>query len=442
MIKKWLIRFISLFLLALFASYFIPTNPKDFFKLYAKEDTASKELQSFLAKPTKTILFNDVAWEYYASGNGKKTILFIHGMGGAYELWWQQVAAFENDYNIITFSLPEPIDNLFDASEGVINILNQENIETLHIVGTSMGGYIAQYLTYKIPDRIEKVVFSNTFPPNTSLANDNKSKLTTLPYLPEILISELGKKQLKNKLVPAAKDSELLAAFLPSLQFSKKQFLNRFYIVIDSFTSSPTRPEIIEIPKLIIEADNDPLVKKELREALKNMYPNAEVKTFTNEGHFPYINAAKEYNTFLKDFLNKQLSTSNTLEKDNYYIIKGYKKIDTKSYMLLDYVNFSYGDDAVKEAKKFGDASYDLDAKGDTIYYLENDIYFSDLSSKQILVAISDTAEIRMIDFDSSTTGTKQVDLNLFLSKIKEEPFMLVSFNNGIISKMIETYVP
>jgi hypothetical protein len=123
-----------------------------------------------------------------------------------------------------------------------------------------------------------------------------------LPYFPEMLISSVGNKKLHSEIVPAAKNSELLAAFLPSLPFSKKQFINRFYVVIDPFVSHPNEYRIKRIPKLIIESDNDPLVELQLREDLKKLYPSAKVRTFHNEGHFPYINAAEEYNQFLKEF--------------------------------------------------------------------------------------------------------------------------------------------
>jgi len=42
-----------------------------------------------------------------------------------------------------------------------------------------------------------------------------------------------------------------------------------------------------------------------MRKELKELYPEAEVYTFHNAGHFPYVNAAGEYNKVLKVFLNE-----------------------------------------------------------------------------------------------------------------------------------------
>jgi pimeloyl-ACP methyl ester carboxylesterase len=292
-------------LLIIIISYFLPTSQKDFFVLYDKEDNASQSLKEFQSRATKTINVDHVAWQYYVRGKGEKTILFLHGMGGAYDLWWQQINALEVNYKVISYSLPENIDSLEKALKGITKILETEKITTFYGVGTSMGGYIMQYLVQKMPNRVEKAVFGNTFSVNDILLTKNKQKSKIIPFLPEIVISKLAEKQLKEKLIPAGKNSKLLASFLPSLPFSKKQFINRYHIVVDPFPLK-NNYAIKRIPKLIIESDNDPLVEKELRKDLKNVYHDAKVYTFHKEGHFPYINAAGQYNKVLMDFFNKE----------------------------------------------------------------------------------------------------------------------------------------
>lgn len=296
--------FILLLLLIIFIIYIIPAKRQNFFKSYKKEDKASKSLAIFKKKPTQEIVINTIKWNYLAYGKGAKTILFIHGMGGAYDLWWQQMEFFKDQYKVISYTLPEEIDNLQDAANGVLKILEKENTQQFYVVGTSMGGYIAQYLTHKIPDRIEKVVFGNTFPPNTVIEKKNKSKSKIIPWLPEILISKLGEQKLNDEIVPAGNNSPLLKAFLPSLPFSKKQFINRYSVVIDKFIPNPSTYKLKRIPKLIIESDNDPLVEKVLREKLKETYTDASVFTFHNQGHFPYINSAQKYNEVLASFFD------------------------------------------------------------------------------------------------------------------------------------------
>lgn len=298
-------KIILILIIGVLLSYFIPTKSKNFFAHYKKDDVASKTLKEFQARETKTIIVDGVSWTYFSGGKGNKTLLFLHGMGGAYDLWWQQIDAFENDYKIISYSLPEVINTLENVSNGIQKILSTEKVDKFYAVGTSMGGYITQYLVNTMPNRIEKAVFGNTFPPNDIIITKNKGKSRIIPLLPEFLISIFGNKQLKKKILPAGNNDPLLTAFLPSLPFSKKQFMNRFAVVVDKFTPKPNTYQTQRIPKLIIESDNDPLVEEVLREDIKKLYPFANVHTFHNEGHFPYINVANDYNKALKSFFNK-----------------------------------------------------------------------------------------------------------------------------------------
>ena len=55
---------------------------------------------------------------------------------------------------------------------------------------------------------------------------------------------------------------------------------------------------------LIIEADNDPLVEKTLREMLKATYPSANIINLQGAGPFPYLNLAAKYTKIVEEFFN------------------------------------------------------------------------------------------------------------------------------------------
>ncbi|MDP2089862.1 MAG: alpha/beta hydrolase [Flavobacteriaceae bacterium] len=303
--KKRMIFGLLMLLIAVIILYLIPASQTDFFQQYTKNDSYSSSLRIIRNTPLKTIEVDGVTWNYFMDGKGKKTILFIHGMGGTYDLWWNQLSYFKNDYTVISFTLPVSVNSLEKSKKGILKILEKEGVNRFHLVGTSMGGYIAQYMVYSVPERIEKVVLSNTFPPNSLLKKENAGKRKFLPFLPEIILFKLSEKQLKNVILPTSKNSKLLEAMLLNLPFSKKQLVGRFDVVVDSFYVSPSNLKINTIPKLIIESDNDPLVPPILREEIKKLYPNAKIYTFHNEGHFPYVTDAQNYSKIIDAFLNE-----------------------------------------------------------------------------------------------------------------------------------------
>ena len=148
-------------------------------------------------------------------------------------------------------------------------------------------------------------MFANTFPPNDIIIERFNRLGKLLPLLPQWAVMRDFRKTAVEKIYPAAGKSELVRAYLLEQSYgmmSKAQFVARFHCVIDSF--EPPDLHSLDIPALIIEADNDPLVEKPLREMLKTTYPSAAIKTLSGAGHFPYLTRADEYSNILEAFIN------------------------------------------------------------------------------------------------------------------------------------------
>ena len=300
-------RFLWLIPLVLFAAvYLVPTPKKDAIDLYDGTDKAPiNGLAAFRAIPTLTINSQGHDWHYLTLGKGPKTILFLHGMTGGYDFWWQQMNAFSQNYHVVSVTYP-PIDNLSDLGKGIMAILDKEKVETVIVVGSSLGGYLTQYLLATYPQRIEKAVLGNTFPKNDTYEEQNHTRITIASLLPEWVVMNALRGNLFTVVLPASENNPLAKAQLLENTYgrmSKAQFIARYYCVIDKF--HPIDGKQMSVPLLIFESDNDPLVSLDLRTKLKQYYTSAQVHTFHNKGHFPYLNAKDEYNTVLQEFLSK-----------------------------------------------------------------------------------------------------------------------------------------
>lgn len=299
---KWIVP--SFIIAGLGILYLWPVPRVPFDQLYAKVDPAIvNSLQTFRqANPPQQLQVEGATWEYIALGQGQETILFLHGMTGAYDIWWQQIDALQGRYRIISVTYP-PVRSLEGLQTGVLAILDKEGVKNFNVVGTSLGGCFTQYLIAKHPEKVRRAVLSNTFPPNDLIAEKNRTLGTILPYLPEWLVLSVFRGNFQKIIYPTSGNDELTLAFLNEIGYgrmNKAQLVGRYYGVIEKFTApTPT------MPVMIIESDNDPLVELTLREQLKVTYPNAAVHTFSGAGHFPYLNRAQEYSQLLADFLSK-----------------------------------------------------------------------------------------------------------------------------------------
>ncbi len=299
MSRKWIITLIVL--ASLLVAYFFPVLPQPFDKLYANVAPAKiAALRAFRqTHPLKTLKVDGTNWEYISAGSGEQTILFLHGMTGAADIWWQQISHFEPDYRVIAVTYPA-LDTLAEMEQGVLGILEAEGVNQFNLVGTSLGGYFAQYLAGRHPDRVQAAVFSNTFPPNDLILEKNGTIGSLIPFLPEWAVIGVFKGSFTDSIYPASGNDELTLAFLNEIaagRMSKRQVAGRYACVVEKFDAAN-----LSLPMLIIEADNDPLVEETLREQLKETYPSAQVHTFSGVGHFIYLNRPDEYNQVLEDF--------------------------------------------------------------------------------------------------------------------------------------------
>ncbi len=105
----------------------------------------------------------------------------------------------------------------------------------------------------------------------------------------------------KSSIYPASGYDELTLAYLNETleRFTKADILVRYRCVVEPY--KPPDLSSGEIPTLIIEASNDPLVEEGLRDALRAAYPLAEVVVVEN-GHFPYLSRPDFYSGKLREF--------------------------------------------------------------------------------------------------------------------------------------------
>ncbi len=305
--KKVTLIILVIPVLIILVIYFFPFPQASFAELFRRVDEETvQSLETFRQEvPVKQLDVDGRSWKYVVVGDGPETILFLHGMTGAYDIWWQQINALSPDYRVIALTYP-PAAGLEALAGGVIAILDAEQVDEANVVGSSLGGYLTQYLVANYPARVKQAVFANTFPPNDIIAEKNKVNGMLLPFLPEWVVMGILKKNTEESLYPAAGNSELVRAYMleqANGRMNKAQFLTRFQSVIDPFT--PPDPVQAGIPVMIIEADNDPLVEPALREMLKETYPTAVVQTLHNVGHFSYLNEPQMYTDLLREFFTE-----------------------------------------------------------------------------------------------------------------------------------------
>ncbi len=298
--KYWILIILSVLVAVI---YLIPNPTRSFSDLYEGDNSIEQSLLEFRKIKTKKATIDGYEWEYVRVGKGEETIVFLHGMGGAYDIWWQQINRLKSEYTVISVTYPA-VESVGEMADAIIEILDIEEINKSHVIGSSLGGYLAQNIVARYPNRVVRAIFGNTFPPNDTIKEQNKSLGKVIPFLPEWLLMKTFRGNIEKTVVPTSESSPLVRAYLLEQDYgimSKEQFIARFRCVIDRF--EPADSDQSTIPILILDSDNDPLIYPELREEMLRVYPSAKHYRFKGSGHFTYLNRPERYTERIVDFL-------------------------------------------------------------------------------------------------------------------------------------------
>ena len=95
----------------------------------------------------------------------KTPIVFIHGVGLTHEIWQPQLDFFKNhstlSYDILghgNSSLEKEKISFDDFSNQLINLMEELNINKIHLIGFSIGSLIARNFATRFNDRLQSLI--------------------------------------------------------------------------------------------------------------------------------------------------------------------------------------------------------------------------------------------------------------------------------------------
>jgi pimeloyl-ACP methyl ester carboxylesterase len=118
----------------------------------------------------QTITANGVDLWVEQTGQGPD-VVFISGLADEGACWVDQVAGLQDRYRVTTFdnravgrsSVPPGEYRIADFAADTVALLDALELERVHLVGSSMGGAIAQEVAIAHPERLQSVVLNGTW---------------------------------------------------------------------------------------------------------------------------------------------------------------------------------------------------------------------------------------------------------------------------------------
>ncbi|MDX1956978.1 MAG: alpha/beta hydrolase [Leptospiraceae bacterium] len=235
-------------------------------------------------------------------------ILFLHPFPYDKNFWKYQFD-LKNEYYCIFPDLlgagEKGSETLFTLEEMCLDILNEVEEDRIHLVGLSMGGYVAQRMFEIAPQKFQSLILMDT--KSDSDSNENKKKRALdIQKLKKVNLREYVLNTVENAVsIKTKNERKDKLEFL--IDISEKQNSNGIIselLAMQGRLDMNSFIEKIQKPTLIIVGAEDKITPKETMQELHKKIQGSEFHVIENAGHLSAVEDADRINLILKNFVN------------------------------------------------------------------------------------------------------------------------------------------
>jgi pimeloyl-ACP methyl ester carboxylesterase len=250
-------------------------------------------------------------------------VLLVHGLGGCWQNWLENISSLAREYRVIAVDLPgfgesempaRPI-SISGYARTLEALCDTLGLETVRVVGNSMGGFVAAELTIRSPARVEALCLVAAAGLSVEHARADRSrgvrhrienllffyvawlatKFPSLALRPRVRRWMLGLVVAHPEELPGPLIAEQVRGFAKP----------GFDAALEALTRYPIRDRLGEIacPTLIVWGDEDALVPPSDAAEFEWLIAGSRKLTYEDTGHAPMLERPERFNRDLQAFL-------------------------------------------------------------------------------------------------------------------------------------------
>ena len=245
------------------------------------------------------------------NSDSSQPILLLHGLGVTGESWGLQIPALvEAGFRVLApdvrgfgrSTYPGGKTTIVQMTGDTIDLLYNLGIQRTSIAGISMGGTIALQLALEKPGLVEKLVLINTFARLRPVSLRSWIYFITRFFLVNVTGIRTQANYVVRRIFPRQDQEEFRNILLSQIMQANPQGYRAAMRALASFNVVSRLPEI-QIPTLVVTAENDTTVPPRTQYALVEGIPDARQAIISSAGHAVIADQPDRFNQVLIDFL-------------------------------------------------------------------------------------------------------------------------------------------
>jgi pimeloyl-ACP methyl ester carboxylesterase len=260
-----------------------------------------------------TIKINDLNMYYEIHGQGEPLVM-IMGIRRDLSWFYRQIPFFSKHYQTVVFDnrgagktdKPDEAYTIQGMAEDTAGLMKALGITSAHVLGVSMGGYIAQELALNHPQKVKRLILGCT-----SCGGERHIAMPDHIFKLYTSIEGLTPEQILRKDLPIffsdryiREEREEVEDFISlalKVQQPQYAFIRQFQAAMNHDTCS--RLSGLTTPTLILTGADDELVPAQNSSVMKDLIPGARLIKIEKGRHCFFIEMADQFNEAVLSFL-------------------------------------------------------------------------------------------------------------------------------------------
>jgi 3-oxoadipate enol-lactonase len=263
---------------------------------------------------------NGININYKVQGHGEPLVL-ISGYAADQTAWMFQTRAFKKYYLVITFDnrgvgktdKPGGAYSIKMMADDTVGLMDYLGIKKAHILGTSMGGEIAQVIAINYPERINKLILASCIAGRNESSGPSPEWLKALGYGEDYTDDDARsipiRKTLDTVFSLAINKPLFRIFFLPLMKITNRfisdtGLLGQWEAQLGHNTFD--KLSTIKVPTLVLTGTKDRVIKTSSSEVIAKLIPNAKLVKVEDGSHLFSMEMSGRFNKEVLDFLRAQ----------------------------------------------------------------------------------------------------------------------------------------